>query len=943
MPQCFRPSSRWSSPRWSILPADSRRLGATLAPPSALVVLLAAIMTVSTFSSAAMVGPRPGDSAGPVGTASLAPGPATTGSAPSPPAPASRGAAPADPSIERGPGPAATIGTNSSPVAEFGTALGTVTVGDDPRGVAVNGSNGWAYVAEFGSGAVTIINDTGPIASVPLGSTSSPFGAAWDPLNGLVYVSDWGSNEVSVIRGEKLIDTITVGLGPEGIAVDPGTGYAYVADSGSALVTVLNGTSLLASVPVGASSGPSGVAYDSANGDVYVTDNGNDNVTVINDTSEVDVFSVPNAPSGIAYDPVADRILVSESTAASIDVVDNTTPVANLSVGAGPMGIAFDPANGYAYITNEGGNTVSVFNGTKILGSTIGTGAAPVNAAFDPLNGLVYVSDSDQAALTRISTEFGEGPPTIYDHGISTEATDVGQMLNVTAIVWGVGSLGLQASVHVAPAPGLGCAGSVNVTPLSDEDFLYVDCAPIAEGTYTIWLNTTDNDHAKQWGEVSIPVDPALVVPPPTIDARYYQSTASADVNQTVRFVANASGGSGVYDGYVWMGIVEANCTGLETMDPSCAFRQPGTYEIHVEVNDTNSATTYSLPTPLDIFPRPSVGPPTANRSSADVDEPVKFVASPSGGPGAFTFAWSGLENATCTGTTGATPECNFTKAGFANVSVTAIDAVGGMAMSSALRFHVYPQPIIADPTADHSQVDVGQPISFFTNASGGFGNYSYEWQGLPTPCEEANTSHPSCTPDAAGTIVIGAVVLDGNGGSATAATSLTVSVNPDPTVSAPALSNDDVTSGSALTITASPSDGSGGYAFVWSGLPPGCAGTTAVIHCAPTGRGSYPIRVSVRDSDNYSVTSPAANLTVTLSSSSALAASLPIYAGIAVVAVLAVVGGILLVRRRRRPTPATNEAPAVVVEPPGGPDELGAPEVPTIEDASSEPPADET
>src|SRR3989442_561934 len=76
-----------------------------------------------------------------------------------------------------------------------------VPVGSGPQGVAITPSGAFAYVANFSSNDVSVI-DTGTtpptvVATVPVGS--SPMGVAITPDGGFAYVTNLTSNSVSVI------------------------------------------------------------------------------------------------------------------------------------------------------------------------------------------------------------------------------------------------------------------------------------------------------------------------------------------------------------------------------------------------------------------------------------------------------------------------------------------------------------------------------------------------------------------------------------------------------------------------------------------------------------------------------------------------------------------------------------------------------------------------
>ena len=59
---------------------------------------------------------------------------------------------------------------------------------------------------------------------------------------------------------------------------------------------------------------------------------------------------------------------------------------------------------------------------------------------------------------------------------------------------------------------------------------------------------------------------------------------------------------------------------------------------------------------------------------------------------------------------------------------------------------------------------------------------------------------------------------------------------------------------GQNVTLTAVPGGGLGGLSYAWSGLPPGCAGSTQTIRCAPTVTGTYLISVTATDRGRHGV-----------------------------------------------------------------------------------------
>ncbi|PVU69576.1 hypothetical protein DDW06_02965 [Sulfolobales archaeon SCGC AB-777_K20] len=237
-----------------------------------------------------------------------------------------------------------------------------------PWGIAYDPSNGYIYVADVGSGTVSVINgaNNSVIAKIPVGT--EPWGIAYDPSNGYIYVTNYGSDTVSVINGatNTVMATIPVESGPWGIAYDPSNGYIYVANWGSGTVSVINGAnnSVIATIPVG--SWPEGVAYDPSNGYIYVTNYGSDTVSVINGATNTVMATIPVGiePAGVAYDPSNGYIYVTNYGSGTVSVINGATNtvMATIPVGIEPAGVAYDPSNGYIYVTNYGSDTVSIIS-----------------------------------------------------------------------------------------------------------------------------------------------------------------------------------------------------------------------------------------------------------------------------------------------------------------------------------------------------------------------------------------------------------------------------------------------------------------------------------------------------------------------------------------------------------------------------------------------------
>jgi len=286
-----------------------------------------------------------------------------------------------------------------APNSQGGTVVVTLPAGTLPGGVAHNTGNGYVYVANFGSGNVTVINDTTIVASLFVGV--SPVGVGYNNGNGYVYVANSYSNDVSVIDGTTVVATVVAGDAPQGVAYDGGNGYVYVTNIHSNNVSVIDGTSMVASVPVGTY--PFGVAYNNGNGYVYVANMGSNDVSVIDGTTVVATVPVGYEPNGVTYDSRAGYVYVSNRVSGSLSVISETSVVATVLLGAYPAAVAYNSGNGFVYVANYASNNVSVVSGTTVVGA-VPVGNWPDGIAYDAGNGYVYVANAGSYDVSVFST-----------------------------------------------------------------------------------------------------------------------------------------------------------------------------------------------------------------------------------------------------------------------------------------------------------------------------------------------------------------------------------------------------------------------------------------------------------------------------------------------------------------------------------------------------------
>jgi len=255
-----------------------------------------------------------------------------------------------------------------------GGFLSTVTVGSGPTAIAVDGTHDEAYVADQSGGAVSqfstagcnatkVSGCAGPAKTIKVGK--APTALAIDPATGTVYVANEGSGTISVI-GEttnRVVATITVAGAPTGIALDATDNRIFFSNHSADTISEISGATCDAisqsgctKKPAVASTGssPIGVAYDPANGDVYVADNdspGTLSVFLGATLKAVTTVTVGQYPVAVTASPSGKQILVAGKANASyagygaVSVVDAATNklTTYLAAGSSPSSVVSDP------------------------------------------------------------------------------------------------------------------------------------------------------------------------------------------------------------------------------------------------------------------------------------------------------------------------------------------------------------------------------------------------------------------------------------------------------------------------------------------------------------------------------------------------------------------------------------------------------------------------
>jgi len=279
----------------------------------------------------------------------------------------------------------------------------TISVGLVPAAIALDEFTGKVYVANFGSGIVSVIDaaSLAVIAEIEVGT--SPSAIAIHPGHRRAYVVNQGSNTVSVINSEtdRLETTIEVGIHPRAVVVDPRADKVYVVNHGSASLSAIDGHSYQVSdIPVGER--PTALVLDDR-GNVYVANEASNTISILETTTgRVTEVIVGDHPVSLSYNPINRCVYVTYADGNVVSFIRtepglmvDTLPISAKSV------LAVDSVSGETYLRGRG-QMLYVMDGRNVPVASIELPFAPSQAAPDARHRKVYVSHWSQNAVSVV-------------------------------------------------------------------------------------------------------------------------------------------------------------------------------------------------------------------------------------------------------------------------------------------------------------------------------------------------------------------------------------------------------------------------------------------------------------------------------------------------------------------------------------------------------------
>jgi YVTN family beta-propeller protein len=277
--------------------------------------------------------------------------------------------------------------------------VATISVGDEPLGVAVLPNGNYIYVTNHNGDNVSVIqtSNNSVVGTITVGN--GPMDLTVLPNGNFVYVPNRFSNDVTVIRTTDNVVTasIQVGSWPVYCAATPNCNFVYTANWQTDDVSVIrtSDNTVIAAISVG--DGPGGVCVLPNGNYAYVSNMSSNNVSVIRTLDNTVVATIPTAayPQGIIALPNGDYVYVADKTGNSVTVIrtsDNTV-VATIPVSNGPVRLCALPNSNYVYVTQEyGSNVVIIRTSDNTVVATIPVGQYVAGVVSLPNGNYVYVA-----------------------------------------------------------------------------------------------------------------------------------------------------------------------------------------------------------------------------------------------------------------------------------------------------------------------------------------------------------------------------------------------------------------------------------------------------------------------------------------------------------------------------------------------------------------------
>jgi YVTN family beta-propeller protein len=308
---------------------------------------------------------------------------------------------------------------SSAPPLAVPTFGGTIAVGRSPSFIKVAPNGKFAYIANPGAGAITVLNTAndrlsrtikilqGPPQFVSFSPDSqTAYVSVYNPANGSVHLIAFIDTATGTVTSTVPVDNFT----PGPLTTSPDGRYLYVPNHNTAMsgahenvVDVIDTASKQLIDRIAVPANPHWVAFGK-NGRFYTTDHMSAKVTVLNAQTNgiITEIQVGETPHSEAMSPDGSRLAVTSYNGNQVFLINTATDkeVAVISVGREPLDIAYSPDGRYLFTVNNLDNTVTVIDtaDSRVIGE-VRAGKAPTSISVLPNGRQAYVTDEGDGTI----------------------------------------------------------------------------------------------------------------------------------------------------------------------------------------------------------------------------------------------------------------------------------------------------------------------------------------------------------------------------------------------------------------------------------------------------------------------------------------------------------------------------------------------------------------
>jgi len=259
--------------------------------------------------------------------------------------------------------------------------VGTIAVGEAPRGIAANSDGTRIYVANSGSNSISVIETSVNRVNATIdnsGYSPEELALSWD--DNTLFVTNPSSNNVSVINlASNMVATrINVGEKPIDIEADTERRKIYVSNYYSLSISVIDMAAWVVENTINLSSNPKYLAL--CDDCLYTGNESINDVYVVNIPSySIDTVNMGFRPERLVCG-LANRVYAGNIAFDEISFLHTNlyTITKNIAVGSSPAGMDVDAMRRKLYVSNKSSEDISVIDiKTERVVKTIPVGKKP--------------------------------------------------------------------------------------------------------------------------------------------------------------------------------------------------------------------------------------------------------------------------------------------------------------------------------------------------------------------------------------------------------------------------------------------------------------------------------------------------------------------------------------------------------------------------------------